>query len=638
MGIRALISDECVGGGGRTILVGMKMEEERSRGVLTWSLMKAARPGDLVVAVHVLTQNDQSSDAAADYSLLSLVKAFDSVLAVYEGFCNLKQVELKLKICRGSSVKKVLMLEAYSLVADMAVVGTSSNTMWRSSSVAKYLSRKLPKECSLLAVKNGKAVFQKEASPRTFTGTKMSQVANEGIVANHVYKDFRKGCSMSFCLPDASCPRLPNDPFSVDELEASSLAVASADTLEAELKPGWPLLHRSIYFSSIAAHSSFSSFRIFPNEMERLKEKYSSTCKIYTYQELSAATSNFSPENVIGNGGNSLVYIGRLPNENELAVKVLKPGKDAVKEFSSELEILTNLNHKNIMPLRGFCFENTALILVYDFLSKGSVEDRLHGDLNDTVSVMFGWSQRYNVALGVAEAINYLHSGGAEPVIHRDVKSSNILLADDFEPKLSDFGLAERVSTSSSYNTCSDVAGTFGYLAPEYFMYGKVNNKIDVYAFGVVLLELLSGRKPISNEYPKGQGSLVLWATPILRDGKLSQLLDPKLSSDYDHHLIERMSLAATLCVRREPRARPHMNIILKVLQGDQDMKNWAEAEAITYDAAHEGAGPSHDLKSLLNFALLEVEDDSISMSSTHQNISLENYLQGRRSCSCSSN
>jgi serine/threonine protein kinase len=167
------------------------------------------------------------------------------------------------------------------------------------------------------------------------------------------------------------------------------------------------------------------------------------------------------------------------------------------------------------------------------------------------------------VALGVAHALDYLHgSGNNRPVIHRDVKSSNILISQDFEPKLSDFGLALWDTDATSQITCNDVAGTFGYLAPEYFMHGKVNDKIDVYAFGVVLLELISGKKPLCTGCPKGQESLVMWANSIIQGGKLTQLVDPNLPTEDHANKVERMTLAASLCIRPTPQRRPHIAVV----------------------------------------------------------------------------
>ncbi|BFG18987.1 hypothetical protein CerSpe_052610 [Prunus speciosa] len=744
--------------GGRSVVVGVKLDA-KSRELLTWALVKVAQPGDGVIALHVLGKNE-IVDQDGKSSLLSLVKAFDSVLAVYEGFCNLKQVDLKLKICRGASVKKILVREANSYTASKVIVGTAQNhhKIRSSTTVAKYCAKKLSKDCGVLAVNNGKVVFSREGSQKTYCDPqgseehrrnglltafhrslhKSSKVLNEGgdsVALKDTYgpvdcQKLEQGFAKLFLESSETvakqkcsiCPRPSVDnschqsavESSADDGEDRSMAIvpvqkeeeAAASSISMlirelpEARPGWPLLRRAVLpdqqiserslvrkisvvqwamqlpsrqpsatynfddrksscdpgedqpfclngeSGAIVAVGSEAvtappspdhSSKGLPKELEGLHEKYSATCRLFTYQELQSATSYFLAENFIGRGGSSQVYRGCLPDGKELAVKILKPSEDVLKEFVLEIEIITTLNHNNIISLLGFCFEDNNLLLVYDFLSRGSLEENLHGSKKDPLT--FGWNERYKVAVGVAEALDYLHTSSAQPVIHRDVKSSNILLSDDFEPQLSDFGLAKWASTSSSHITCTDVAGTFGYLAPEYFMYGKVNDKIDVYAFGVVLLELLSGRKPISSDYPKGHESLVMWAKPILSGGKMSQLLDPCLSKNYNQEQIERMVLAATLCIRHAPRARPQMSFIVKLLQGDADVIKWARLQVHALEESNvpeDEACPRSNLQSHLNLALLDVEDDSLSMSSIEQSVSLEDYLKGRWSRSSS--
>lgn len=764
---------ECVLSGGedgnRTVIVGMKMDGA-SRELLTWALVKVAQPGDRVIALHVLN-NNEIIDRDGKSSLLSLVKAFDSVLAVYEGFCNLKQVDLKLKICRGTSTRKIIVREANSYLATDVIVGAANHTIRSSASVAKYCARKLPKDCSVLAVNNGKIVFQREASLASYasskelehhqgnrllsviqrTLTKNSKVLNDSTglrptnscrqggfqtlgeallkaasaSAEHSLKQNCSVCSPDFPLPDNSCIQTHEEP-SDNNRDDNSMAIVPVQRQESgsssitllikdlpEVRPGWPLLSRAILSNQQAADTSSirklsvvqwalclpsrhllciedaekrdlhsaadetqapaldeetgaivpvnhettssksspdNSPRTLPRELEGLHEKYSATCRLFKFQELLLATLSFSSENIIGKGGSSQVFKGCLPDGKELAVKILKQSEDALQEFVLEIEIITALSHKNIISLFGFCFEDNRLLLVYDFLSRGSLEENLHGNKKDPL--VFGWKERYKVAVGVAEALECLHERDDQPVIHRDVKSSNILLCDDFEPQLSDFGLAKWATTTSSHITCTDVAGTFGYLAPEYFMYGKVNDKIDVYAFGVVLLELLSGRKPISSNCLKGQESLVIWAKPILTSGKYAQLLDPQLSADYDCELVERMVLAAALCIRRAPRARPQMSIVSKLLKGDAETTKWARLQVNGSEGsdtrlpinAMEGVDMLEDdtfshsnLRSHLNLALLGVEEDSLSISSIEQhNVSLEDYLRGRWSRSSS--
>jgi len=251
------------------------------------------------------------------------------------------------------------------------------------------------------------------------------------------------------------------------------------------------------------------------------------------------------------------------------------------------------------------------------------------------------------VAVGVAHALDYLHGNdNSHPVIHRDVKSSNILISDCFEPKLSDFGLAVWAADVTSQMTCNDVAGTFGYLAPEYFMHGKVNNKIDVYAFGVVLLELISGRKPLCTGCPKGLESLVMWANSIIQGGKLAQLVDPNLPTEGHSDEVERMTLAASLCIRQAPQNRPQIDVVLKLLKGDIDILKWARSQVgLSYKVDADECvmtppvkGSNANIQSYINLAF-DVDDDSASVTSTDfiaANTSLEEYLKGRWSRSSS--
>ncbi|KAL2937103.1 Proline-rich receptor-like protein kinase PERK2 [Bienertia sinuspersici] len=354
----------------------------------------------------------------------------------------------------------------------------------------------------------------------------------------------------------------------------------------------------------------------------------------FSYEVLKHATSSFSSENLIGKGGCSRVYKGTFLDGKEVAVKVLKSSKQAWKDFSQEVNIMSSLRHKNITPLLGVCVENSELISVYEFMSKGSLEDNLHAENKDKTAL--SWDARFRVAVGIAEALVYLHQGCSKLVIHRDVKTSNILLSDNFEPQLSDFGLAIWGPNSSSCETYTDVVGTFGYLAPEYFMYGKVTDKLDVYSFGVVLLELLSGRKPIDSS--KGQKSLVMWAKPMLASGKL--ILDPSLDESIDGRQMKRMVFAATLCLTRATRLRPNMDQILKLLKGEESMETWAkshvyddqENQDINDDYNDEIYQNSSAKKSHL--ALLDVQDDFTSCSSGGRSNSpsctLQDYLTGR--------
>ncbi|XP_019185832.1 PREDICTED: serine/threonine-protein kinase CDG1-like isoform X2 [Ipomoea nil] len=627
-----LTGDDNGGGGeGALTVVGVKMDG-RSKELLTWALVKIARPGDRVVALHVLNLNTEDKG-----ELLSLVKTFDSVLADYEGFCNLKQVDLKFKVCRGSPVRKILVREAKTYRAANLVVGTSSthHTIRSSVSVAKYCARNVERSVSVIAVNDGKIAFQRGASDLTgqtchvdVPGT--AQSSGGGNESNPLAL-----VPVESMDPPESKPgmgwsllrrvHLQNGKKSGKSAKMSSL-VQRVLTLQSRQS------FAAIYPRTDEKNDEIASLSV-PKELEDLSKKYASVCKLFSYRELLTATSNFTSENIIGKGGSSMVYKGSLPDGKEVAVKTLKPSQTMVTQFCSEIEILTTLHHKNIISLLGFCFGDSNLLLVYNLLSRGSLEDNLHGTPN--VGNTFGWSDRYKVALGIAEALDHLHSSADEPIIHRDVKSSNILLSDDFEPQLSDFGLTTMASSLSCHLESIDVAGTFGYLAPEYLTHGKINEKIDVYAFGIVLLELLSGRKPIDNRNANAQKSLVLWAEEILRGGKATALLDERLVEAYDHDEFERVVLAAKLCINHDPRFRPEINIVVRLLEGEADAIDLARQDV---DGSEEldSEKCGINIQSLINLALLNLEDDSPASSSNGQNISVEDYLQGRWSCSSS--
>ncbi|XP_011034991.1 PREDICTED: inactive protein kinase SELMODRAFT_444075-like [Populus euphratica] len=312
-----------------------------------------------------------------------------------------------------------------------------------------------------------------------------------------------------------------------------------------------------------------------PKKMDCVYRVCTSGCKQFGYEELKRATHQFSSENFVGEGGCSNVYKGYLPGGKQVAVKILKQYKEAWSDFSLEIDIMSSLKHKHITPLIGICVEDNHLILVYDFLSQGSLDERLQGKRRKSV---LPWKVRFKVAIAIAEALNHLHNECSRPVIHRDVKSSNILLSKDFQPQLSDFGLAIWGPADSAYAIHSDVVGTFGYIAPEYFMNGRVSDKIDVYSFGIVLLELLTGKKPIISKDLKGQECLIKWATPLLESGNLKALLDPKTNGNFDVVQMQRMVLAATLCVRQTDRLRPKVSQILELLRGEKDEGEWVNS------------------------------------------------------------
>ncbi|KAI7732143.1 hypothetical protein M8C21_014274 [Ambrosia artemisiifolia] len=244
----------------------------------------------------------------------------------------------------------------------------------------------------------------------------------------------------------------------------------------------------------------------------------------FTLSQLQSATNNFSNENLIGKGGYAEVYKGVLKNGQIVAVKQLTRGPidERTASFLSELGIMAHINHPNTAKLIGYGVEG-GLHLVLELSPNGSLASWLHA-----LKEKLDWNIRYKVALGTAEGLLYLHDGCQRRIIHRDIKAANILLTKDFEPQICDFGLAKWLPEHWTHHTVSRFEGTFGYLAPEYLMHGIVDEKTDVFAFGVLLLELISGRRALDYS----QQSLVLWAKPLLRKNNVRELVDPVIADN----------------------------------------------------------------------------------------------------------
>ncbi|KAL9239088.1 hypothetical protein vseg_013440 [Gypsophila vaccaria] len=317
--------------------------------------------------------------------------------------------------------------------------------------------------------------------------------------------------------------------------------------------------------SSIACSTSMSLLTSIP--------AYALPVKTFSLLELEKATDKFSSRRILGEGGFGRVYHGILEDRVEVAVKLLTGNNEnGDREFIAEVEILSRLHHRNLVKLIGICIEGRRWCLVYELVHNGSVESHLHGA--DAEKGPLDWDARLKIALGAARGLAYLHEDSNPRVIHRDFKASNVLLEDDCTPKVADFGLA-REATEGSEHVSTRVMGTFGYVAPEYAMTGHLLVKSDVYSYGVVLLELLTGRKPVDMSQPQGQENLVTWARPLLtsREG-LEQLVDPNLAENYNFDDFAKVAAIASMCVHPEVTHRPFMGEVvqaLKLIYNDSD-------------------------------------------------------------------
>ncbi|XP_030453028.1 probable protein kinase At2g41970 isoform X1 [Syzygium oleosum] len=288
--------------------------------------------------------------------------------------------------------------------------------------------------------------------------------------------------------------------------------------------------------------------------------------------ELNRLTGNFGSKALIGEGSYGRVFYARLSTGQEAAVKKLdtSTSQEPDSEFAEQLSNVSRLKNEHFVELIGYCLEANNRILVLQFATKGSLHDVLHGRKGvqgAEPGPVLTWNQRVKIAYGAAKGLEYLHEKVQPSIVHRDVRSSNVLLFNDFVTKIADFNLSNQSSDTAARLHSTRVLGTFGYHAPEYAMTGQITQKSDVYSFGVVLLELLTGRKPVDHTMPKGQQSLVTWATPRLSEDKVKQCVDPKLNDDYPPKAIAKLAAVAALCVQYEADFRPNMTIVVKALQ-----------------------------------------------------------------------
>ncbi|KAL0383213.1 UNVERIFIED_CONTAM: PTI1-like tyrosine-protein kinase [Sesamum calycinum] len=288
--------------------------------------------------------------------------------------------------------------------------------------------------------------------------------------------------------------------------------------------------------------------------------------RIFTYKELHTATNGFSEDYKLGEGGFGSVYWGKTSDGLQIAVKKLKSmNSKAEMEFAVEVEVLGRVRHKNLLGLRGYCAGSDQRLIVYDYMPNLSLLSHLHGQFAGEVQL--DWKKRMKIALGSAEGLLYLHHEVTPHIIHRDIKASNVLLDSNFEPLVADFGFAKLIPEGVSHMT-TRVKGTLGYLAPEYAMWGKVSESCDVYSFGILLLEIVTGRKPIE-KLPGGiKRTITEWAEPHITKGRFKDLVDPRLRGNFDENQLIRTINAAALCVQNEPEKRPTMREVVALLKG----------------------------------------------------------------------
>ncbi|KAK6133234.1 hypothetical protein DH2020_032995 [Rehmannia glutinosa] len=300
--------------------------------------------------------------------------------------------------------------------------------------------------------------------------------------------------------------------------------------------------------------------------LKRVKSPITATS--YTVAALQTATNSFSQENLVGEGSLGRVYKAEFPNGKIMAIKKVDNAAVSLQEEDNFLEAISSmsrLRHPNIVALVGYCAEHGQRLLVHDYIGNGSLHDMLH--FADERSKMLTWNARVRVALGTARALEYLHEVCLPSVVHRNLKSANILLDEELNPHLSDCGLAALTPNTERQISSTQMIGSFGYSAPEFALSGIYTVKSDVYSFGVVMLELLTGRKPLDSSRVRSEQSLVRWATPQLHDiDALAKMVDPTLNGMYPAKSLSRFADIIALCVQPEPEFRPPMSEVVQAL------------------------------------------------------------------------
>ncbi|ERM95272.1 hypothetical protein AMTRI_Chr04g182710 [Amborella trichopoda] len=598
------------------ILVGVSLNEESSTELLSWAIGIAARPGDTVVALHVLVRKDEKKldMIAAEKTRMRLAKAFViSSLGDLTELCQSKQVNVEAKVCQSVSIGKGLVEEAGSLQATFLLVGCSRNQSQRPSlGITKYCFKYAPEGCSVIAIGKRSPTawgFPQPNSDPNPIPSEASDVRSNWLSTKLSNRDIGKAVSS---LPKLFLSKLSRensfrkskkpinqqvdtnnvsgrtspravldgpgggggggthleDQFTPESSTSCESQIEGPKSLEIGL--GITPQGRSSIWKHLPTIKlfSFSLFQIPNDEREGLKGKKSflpgegnprPSWGCFSYQEIAQATNNFHPGHIVGRGGYAEVYKGYLSDGKTIAVKRLAKDMDEKKEkeFLIELGVIGHVCHPNTAYLIGCCIEN-GLHLIFNFSPHGSLASVLHGRNSE----LLDWPIRYKIAAGVARGLHYLHKCCKHRIIHRDIKASNVLLGEDFEPQISDFGLAKWLPKQWTHHSVTPIEGTFGYLAPEYFMHGIVDEKTDVFAFGVLLLEIISGRRPVD----VSKQNLLSWAKPLLESGNINALVDPKLGGKYNMEEVQRLVLTASYCVRQSAIWRPSMTEVLQLI------------------------------------------------------------------------
>ncbi|WVZ09574.1 hypothetical protein V8G54_014104 [Vigna mungo] len=571
------------------ILIGLSLDPEDSKELLSWAVRVLANPNDTIVAVHVLVTADKKKRVSVRkrQSQLRQAKAYViSVLGEFAQTCWSKQVNLEARVALNSTVGEGLVEETKSINADFLLIRGSRNQT-NKYELNDIVAVELPGIALSMHMKGAQWYVSEDV-------VRQIKVSNQ---IQLIVKDYISGIKAQNRSPRTVLNGLEGQSNSTEDDTFSTRVSSTTYTpsldskikSRSKIKPQFSFRFIVSFLASPFRRKNFNIYR---------SEKRQPLLKCFSYEQISNATNNFHQDNLVGRGGYSEVYKGDLSDGRTIAVKRLaKDNKDPnkEKEFLMELGVIGHVCHPNTATLVGCCIEN-GLYLIFNYSQNGNLATSLHGKnepripdkncmlchlrLNALESLSgkggdsLDWPIRYKIAIGVARGLHYLHKCCKHRIIHRDIKASNVLLGPDYEPQIADFGLAKWLPNKWTHHAVIPVEGTFGYLAPEYFMHGIVDEKTDVFAFGILLLEIVTGRRPVDSS----KQNLLLWAKPLMESGNVVDLADPRMEGKYDGEQLYRVVLAASYCVRQTATWRPPMSEVLELLTSGKDSevgKSW---------------------------------------------------------------